>query len=357
MASLFGAFRTDSTLSSYDATYSTIVGSTFEISAYNSITFDDGASSDVMAGDSYRNERPNDYTQTMDGEFIFWDYTIEVSDGVNTYEIGVIDYNLDGDRSIDLSSAEQGYFLAFLGDTPPLDTPLYVNGIVDNSASIDLSSFVPCFVAGTEIRTAKGPINIETLAVGDAILTAENKVEVLRWIGRRHVGRAEMNANPKLRPVRIMAGALGNGLPKRDLLVSRQHRMLVQSQIAQRMFGADEVLIPAIKLTELPGVFIDETADHVVYFHLLFDKHEVIFSEGAPTESLYTGPEALKALGSEAREEIITLFPEVAQLDYTPVPARVIPSGPLQKKLIARHVKNNKPVTRSVSSRSVSSSH
>ena len=93
----------------------------------------------------------------------------------------------------------------------------------------------------------------------------------------------------KLWPVRICVGALGNGLPERDLLVSRQHRMLVSSRIALRMFGQADVLIPAIRLTALPGIAIDTNVTEVEYFHILLANHEVVFAEGAATESLYTG--------------------------------------------------------------------
>jgi hypothetical protein len=140
-----------------------------------------------------------------------------------------------------------------------------------------------------------------------------------------------------------MPGALGNGLPIRDLLVSRQHRMLIQSKIAERMFGTAEVLISAIKLTKLPGIFVEEGLQEVEYYHLLFDQHEVIYAQGAPTESLFTGPEALKAISPEARKEILMIFPEIAEENYEPSPARFIPEGKLQKALIARHLKNNKP--------------
>ncbi len=199
---------------------------------------------------------------------------------------------------------------------------------------------VTCFTTGALISTSQGQQRIETIKVGDRVKTLDG-FSVVRWIGRRCVGFEELARSPKLRPIRIMAGTLGAELPKRDLLVSRQHRMLVQSKIANRMFGESEVLIPAIKLTELPGIFTDESADSVNYFHLLFDKHEIIFAEGAPTESLFTGPEALKAISPESREEILALFPAVAELDYSPEPARLIPPGKQQKQLVARHLKNN----------------
>ena len=214
---------------------------------------------------------------------------------------------------------------------------------LSNSFEADVSGVV-CLTRGTRILTATGQVRIEEISLGDEIVVDGHKREPLRWIGRRRYTAQQLEQNPKLRPVRVMAGALGNGLPKRDLLVSRQHRMLVQSKIAHRMFGTGEVLVSAIKLTDLPGIFVDETVEEVEYFHLLFDRHEIIYAESAPTESLFTGPEALKSLSREAREEILTIFPEVAELDYAPEPAHCIPSGKLQKQLIARHVKNNKPV-------------
>ena len=76
---------------------------------------------------------------------------------------------------------------------------------------------------------------------------------------------------------------------------------------------------------------------------MLFDDHEIIFSNGAPTESLFTGPEALKSLSAESREEITQLFPEITALGYAPTPARPIPAkGKLMKQLVARHAKNHK---------------
>lgn len=201
---------------------------------------------------------------------------------------------------------------------------------------------IPCFTCGVQIEVPGGSLEIEQLCVGDVVVTKNNGLQRIRWRGKRAYDHAEIVKNPKLRPIRIVAGALGNGLPKRDLLVSRQHRMLVQSKIAQRMFGTSEVLIPAIKLTALPGIFVDQEVESVEYFHLLFDQHEVIYAEGAPSESLLSGPEAMKTMSPEARKEILTIFPEVANLNYVPEPAKFIPGLKDQKLLLMRHLKNNK---------------
>lgn len=200
-----------------------------------------------------------------------------------------------------------------------------------------------CFARGTLIQTQLGEVPIEQLEMGHRVLTMDDGYQPIRWIGRTALSRADLEANPKLKPIRIRADALGPGLPKQDLLVSPQHRVLVRSAIAHRMFDAHEVLIPANKLLTLPGIDIEWEADGVDYFHILFDAHQLVWSNGAVTESLFTGPEALKAVSPEAREEIETLFPEIARPDFVPTAVRFIPEkGKHMKTLTQRLVKNNK---------------
>ncbi len=204
---------------------------------------------------------------------------------------------------------------------------------------------VTCFARGTMIATRKGLVAVEDLQIDDAVTTMDHGYRPIRWIGSRVLDTTDLAANPKLRAIRIRAGALGNNLPERDLRVSPQHRVLVRSRIAERMFGATEVLVAAKQLLELDGFEIDTDAADVEYFHMLFDEHEIVFSNGAPTESLFTGPEALKSVAPEAREEILTLFPELSEVDFKPAPSRPIPeSGRLARKLAARHLANRKPL-------------
>ena len=204
---------------------------------------------------------------------------------------------------------------------------------------------VVCFARGTELDTAEsGAQKVEDLRVGTRVVTHPSGAKPVRWICRRAISAEELAKKPKLRPVRITAGALGPNCPTRDLLVSRQHRILLRSKIAFRMFGTKEVLIPAIKLTELAGIYIDEIVETVEYFHIMFDCHEIVFSEGTPTESLFTGTEALKALSPGAHEEILTLFPEIEQSIPGMRPAAFIPPEHRQKRLVARHVKNAQPL-------------
>ena len=177
---------------------------------------------------------------------------------------------------------------------------------------------------GTEVGTT---VAIENLKPGDLVLTRDNGPQPIRWIGSTKLAALQLMRNEKLRPIRIRAGALGKGLPSSDLLVSPQHRILVRSRIAQKMFGADEVLVAAKQLLQVEGVDIAADIESVEYFQMLFDRHEVVVSNGAETDSLYTGPEALKALPPAAVEEIFTLFPELRDHGHKTTPARVLASG------------------------------
>ena len=199
-------------------------------------------------------------------------------------------------------------------------------------------SAVTCFTQGTLIETDRGPILVEDLIVGNLVRTRDAGEQPVRSILKRELTQQEIEDNPKLRPIRITAGALGKGLPERDLCVSRQHRMLVHSKIADRMFGAPDALVAAIRLTELPSIFVEPIAAQVTYYHLLFDSHEVIYAEGAPTESFYSGAEALKTLPLAARDEFLQLFP----MQGLPHSACFIPAIKQQRQLVARHMKNNK---------------
>lgn len=203
---------------------------------------------------------------------------------------------------------------------------------------------VVCFVAGTLIETLNGFVAVEKLAVGDMVLTSDEGYQPIRWIGSTTLSGLALKRNSNLRPVRIKAGALGHNVPSSDLLVSPQHRILVRSRIAQRMFGATEVLVPAKQLLQVEGVDYADDMAHVEYVHFLFDKHQIVLANGAETESLYTGTEALKSVGKAARAEIFELFPMLEDGEVTIEPARLIASGRQARKLTSRLIQNQQRV-------------
>lgn len=231
---------------------------------------------------------------------------------------------------IDFTQLSEGGLLGKIRWNSDIDTLEKPGDLVPTCAT--------CLVRGALVTTEHGDIAVEKLVPGVRVLTQDNGFQDLIMVTSRVVQLTELQRNPKLLPVRIAAGALGSGLPKRDLLVSRQHRMAIQSNIVRRMFASETALVAAIRLTELPGIYVDDTVEHVEYFHLIFKKHEVIFAEGTPTESFLVNLDTQKTLSKAQREEFAALFPE---MDLG-VPAHTIPSNVLQKELIRRHVKNAK---------------
>jgi len=196
-----------------------------------------------------------------------------------------------------------------------------------------------CFAAGTLIETVIGNIPVEELSVGDLVVTRDNGLQPIRWIGKQILAELDLMRNPKIRPIRIRAGTLGVNIPKTDLVVSPQHRILVRSKIVRNVLGDNEALIAAKQFLGINGVEIVGEGG-VVYYHILFSDHEVIYSSGAETESLYAGKEALKALSSESLDEILSVFPNIK--DGNMAVARRIIFGRRARNLIERHKKNGK---------------
>lgn len=208
-----------------------------------------------------------------------------------------------------------------------------------------ITNTVVCFCEKTHLRTPTGERPIGALTVGDDVMTAEAGAQKIVWIGKRMLSSAQLVASPHLKPVRIRAGALGVGVPRTDLLVSPQHRILIVSKIAERMFGQREIFVPAIKLVGIDTIEQVISVAPVTYVHILLEKHQVIFANGVPAESLYTGPHALLALSDKARQEIFEIFPELkATGEAVPLAHPAIQKQALVSKLLARHQKNRKPL-------------
>lgn len=205
---------------------------------------------------------------------------------------------------------------------------------------------VTCFVAGTLIEVANGYSSIETIKAGDLVNTIDHGLQPVVWTGARTLSSLELARNPALRPIRIAAGALGHGVPNADLLVSPQHRVLLRSEMARSVFGAEEVLVAAKQLLSVDGIAIADDLQEVTYHHMLFREHEIVHSNGAETESFYTGPEALKGVGASAREEILTLFPQLEDGQFLPKAARMFAPNRMARELARCHGENNLPLVR-----------
>jgi hypothetical protein len=169
---------------------------------------------------------------------------------------------------------------------------------------------VPCFTPGTKIATPRGEVAVEALRAGDRVVTRDNGLQTVRWTGARSLTPAELAAAPRLRPVIVRAGALGPGWPARDMCVSPTHRLLLASERAALYFGEREVLAAARDLTGMDGI-ARARPGAVTYVHVLCERHEILLSDEAWTESFQPEEAVLDAMGAVLREEIFALFPEL----------------------------------------------
>ena len=190
---------------------------------------------------------------------------------------------------------------------------------VSDVALVEIDS-VPCFVAGTLIGTVDGEKPVHELTIGDLVLTKDDGPQPLRWIGQRRI-----KAQGSLAPIRIAPNTFGE---HRELLVSPQHRVLIRDSLAELLFAESEVLVAAKDLvndrsvTRVEGGMVD-------YFHILFDRHQVVFSEGLETESFLPGPQITSSFEANMVEEICTIFPELEPETgegYSPAARRTLKS-------------------------------
>jgi len=174
----------------------------------------------------------------------------------------------------------------------------------DRDPYSEYHSPVICFEADTLIATPRGPVRAASLQPGTLVDTLDHGAQMVLWVGQSVVRGAGAMA-----PVEFAPGTVGN---RRRLVLSQQHRVLHRSADAELLFGEPEVFCAAraLALAGVPGVAIRERpVAH--YVHVLFERHEIVMAEGAPCESLYLGDIARRALNTEAREEILTHFPEL----------------------------------------------
>lgn len=257
----------------------------------------------------------------IDGTYYqtIWDYTFEVTapDGT-VYRIAVIDVDLNNDDDLNDvvgGASEDGYYLVFPDGVPPAGVDYTIGGIVENDASTPhtgLGAQVVCFAAGTLIETENGPVEVQFLRPGDRVVTRDAGLQELTWTGARRV-----DAVGELAPVVITKGTLGND---RDLVVSPQHRMVIEGWQAQLWFGETEVFVKAKDLVNDDTVYIRKGGT-VSYHHILFDAHQVVFAEGAASESFHPGPQSIDALDQGPRAELLRLFPDLAYIAAPVIPA------------------------------------
>lgn len=231
------------------------------------------------------------------------DQSFTVTDGISAYVVTLVDLPSGGAR-----------LLMFAGHIPPRDTDLW---LVDSTLDIRPEALrapepgVICFTPGTLIDTPAGRRPVEALRPGEKVLTRDDGAQELLWIGSRRMSGARLYAMPHLRPVRIRAGAFGIGRPEGDLVVSPQHRMLLQGPAARALFNEAEVLVQAIDLVNGGSVRLEQGLPEVTYIHLMFERHQVLRANGLESESFHPASTSLEMIEAAQRAALLRLRPEI----------------------------------------------
>ena len=169
---------------------------------------------------------------------------------------------------------------------------------------------IACFLSGTLIATQNGEVAIEDLTAGDQIALQGGGFATLRWVGYSDADASGEN-HESTAPICIPAHAFGADMPKRDLYVSPNHRIWLQHGMLELHFATNEVLVAAKHLVGWRGITQATDVPSPRYFHMLFDQHEIVISDGLPTESFHPAAIVTTGFDRETREELLALFPEM----------------------------------------------
>ena len=219
--------------------------------------------------------------------------TIDTASGPITYT-GTTFYTADGAR----------YFTPTDGQVLQSGT-FQSASFVTGQGPLEVGDLGPsCFTPGTPIATPDGPRPVECLQEGALVDTLDCGAQPIRL-----VLRGKFRAQGALAPVRFAPGAIGNRAP---LLVSPQHRMLITGWRAELYCGQDEVLVAARHLVNHDTITV-RPGGLVEYIHLLFDRHQIVFGGGVPSESYFPGRADMPQDGATLAE-LRALFPQLETL-------------------------------------------
>ncbi|SMX47048.1 Hint domain-containing protein [Actibacterium lipolyticum] len=294
---------------------------------YLSIDDDDGFLDGTAGADS---GTPQVLTASFSGtiESYQFFYNDELLINGTAYSVKTFQLTVDGDtRSFIMSTS--GYNLPGVDVDDTINLQSFANFTPLNYDN------VACFCAGSLIRTPNGLIPVEDLSIGDLVETLDHGPQPIRWIGFSEATDRQLLARPSIAPVRIPAHVFGHNKPTHDLHLSPQHRVRLEGWAVELVTGSKDALVAAIHLVGQNGIAQARNMKDRRYFHMLFDQHEIVESNGLFTESFFLGDVISRNMKSAQRDEIEMLFPQLSLHGAAlhPTSARVV-----MKKYEARAV-------------------
>ena len=197
-------------------------------------------------------------------------------------------------------------------------------GFTSSGGTFSYTGGAPCFYAGTRLAAADGEIAVEEIVAGMLLRTASGELKPVRWVGRSAV--STRFADPlRVLPIRIKAGALAEGVPARDLLVSPEHAMFIGGLLVQA--GALVNGSSIVREAGVPEVF--------TYYHVELATHELLLAEGAATESFIDNVSRM-AFANWAEHEALGGCAPIEEMAYARAKAQRQVPGAVRDMLAAR---------------------
>ncbi len=266
------------------------------VSSANDLSYDDvisgGAGADVIDGGSGAD-------------------TISGGDDADRIFIGAGDVVDGGEGGIDndtLVVTDAGATIVYDVGNPENGTITFSDGSSATFTNIE-NVVVPCFTPGSLVATPTGPVPVEDIAVGDVVTTRDAGPQTVKWVGHKTLNAAALDNLPHLRPILIQKDSIAPGVPDRDMVVSPQHRMLIENSATQLWLGEDQVLVKAKDMVLKPGINQITPEDGVTYIHIMCERHEILLVDNAWTESFQPG-DMLEDDG-DVFSELLDQFPEL----------------------------------------------
>jgi hypothetical protein len=233
------------------------------------------------------------------------DFIFQVTDGIRFWTLTLLEFD-------ELPQP----LIMFTGEAPPPDRRLIISEalkpLLQREPQVEPQRGAVCFTPGTMIETEAGPRPVEDIVAGDRVMTRDNGAQDVLWVGSKLITGARLHAFPDLRPVCIREGAIGEGRPEDDLIVSPDHRVLLSGKTARVLFGEPEVLVAARDLIDDRGITRAHDLREVTYVHLLLQRHEILQANGVFAESFHPGDADLDMVPTAQRQRLFDLMPGLA---------------------------------------------
>lgn len=199
----------------------------------------------------------------------------------------------------------------------------------DNAAAQDITvttiDSMECFLTGTRILTDRGEVTVETLNIGDHVLTADGVSEPIKWVGHQTIDPSRVKYPMRGFPILIKAGALGHNRPHRDLYVSPDHAMFVEG-----------LLINAGALVNGRSILKTEPTETFTYHHVELHRHSLLVAEGTAAESYL--PQKEDRSWYDNGDEYTAMYPHGNILVYWPMNYARVSSQRQLPRFVSKHL-------------------